>query len=160
MGNREWGFWQIIIGILALCIALAGLITHEFALQDANTSSIEKPIVTTGNISVAFSPNGSDIYREDSYKVESPHILENVNQSSNIVTFNNGAIIYLDDTYKGETPKNVENVEQGSHVLALKLTGYNDWSQHISVDPDKTLSLSPILMSNDTSQVESNDTLK
>lgn len=183
MGNREWGFWQIIIGILALCIALAGLITHESAMQDANTSSIEKHIVTTGNISVSSSPNGSDIYREDSYKVESPNILENVNQSSNLVTFKiersenysqnistvttgnisvasspNGASIYLDDTYKGETPTNVENVEQGSHVLALKLTGYNDWSQHITIDPDKTLSLSPVLISNDTSQVESNDT--
>jgi hypothetical protein len=182
MGNREWGFWQIIIFILALCIALAGLITHESALQDTNTSSIEKPIVKTDDISVASSPNGSDIYREDSYKVESPNILENVNQSSNIVTFKieraenyskttstvttgnisvasspNGASIYLDDTYKGETPKNVENVEQGSHVLALKLTGYNYWSQHISVDPDKTLSLSPVLISNDTSQVESHD---
>lgn len=57
-----------------------------------------------------------------------------------------GANIYLDNNiYKGKTPTILEDIGQGSHTIILKFEEYEDWSQNISVDAGKTISISPTL---------------
>lgn len=56
-----------------------------------------------------------------------------------------GASIYLDNKYKGEVPQILNNIKLGSHLITLKIAGYEDWSQTISVDAGETVSISPTL---------------
>ncbi|WP_369334797.1 PEGA domain-containing protein, partial [Methanosarcina spelaei] len=63
-----------------------------------------------------------------------------------------GADIFLDDTYEGETPKILEDVKQGSHTVTLTLTEYKDWSKDISIEADKTVSVSPTLTPTESSK--------
>jgi hypothetical protein len=56
-----------------------------------------------------------------------------------------GASIYLDGSYKGTTPMAIKNVEKGSYTIALKYTGYQDWSQTISVRAGDITYVSPSL---------------
>ncbi len=58
-----------------------------------------------------------------------------------------GASVYLDGMDKGKTPIDLDNIEQGQHTVTLRLEGYEDWSQTISVETGKT---TPILPTNMT----------
>ncbi len=44
-----------------------------------------------------------------------------------------GASIFLNGNFKGTTPMTIKDVEAGSYSITLRLTGYQDWSQSISV---------------------------
>jgi hypothetical protein len=56
-----------------------------------------------------------------------------------------GASIYLDGSYKGITPMTMRSIEVGSYTITLKYTGYQDWSQIISVRAGDTTYVSPPL---------------
>ena len=49
-----------------------------------------------------------------------------------------GANIYLDGSYQGITPMTIRSIEVGSYTIALKYTGYQDWSQTIQVVAGET----------------------
>ncbi|MDN7024474.1 PEGA domain-containing protein [Methanoculleus sp. FWC-SCC1] len=59
-----------------------------------------------------------------------------------------GANVYLDDAYKGITPLTLTGVATGSHVVAVKVSGYQDWSDAVQVNAGSTsyvsASLNPI----------------
>ncbi len=61
-----------------------------------------------------------------------------------------GASIYLDGNYEGITPTTIEKVEEGSYTITLKYTGYQDWSQTISVRSGDTIHVSPSFTSKPT----------
>ena len=44
-----------------------------------------------------------------------------------------GANVYLDNEYKGLTTLTMKNIENGDHVVLVKLTGYQDWTQKVTV---------------------------
>jgi hypothetical protein len=54
--------------------------------------------------------------------------------SISVSSIPSGASIYLDGNYRGTTPKTIEKVEPGSYVITLKLSGYQDWFQTISIE--------------------------
>lgn len=137
MGNPDWGRWQVIIGIIAIVIALAGLIiTHESSTFTPNSNDNNNSI-NINNI------NNNNVSTETS-KSTSPTSFITVSSSPK------GASIYLDGKYKGETPQVLSNIEQGTHLITLKLAKYEDWSQDISVDASRTISISPTLKPTDT----------
>ncbi|PAV11556.1 hypothetical protein ASJ81_09825 [Methanosarcina spelaei] len=70
-----------------------------------------------------------------------------------------GASVYLDGNYKGEVPQFLNDIEQGTHSITLKLEGYDDWYEDISVDADKTVSVSPTLTPTESSK-DTSDTSK
>ncbi|HII93659.1 MAG TPA: PEGA domain-containing protein [Methanosarcina sp.] len=116
MGDRDWGRWQVIIAIIATAIALIGLV-FQLAPTTPETPS-ETPKTQT------------DIVTTGSISVSSSPV---------------GASVYLDGNYKGEVPQFLNDIEQGKHSITLKLEGYDDWYEDISVDADKTVSVSPTL---------------
>jgi beta propeller repeat protein len=78
-----------------------------------------------------------------------PKLKENTSTSTgsiSVSSYPTGTSIYLDGEYKGEAPQLLNNIEQGSHSVALKLAGYKDWSQDISIDANKMISISPTLV--------------
>ena len=57
-----------------------------------------------------------------------------------------GAKVYLDNAYKGVTPLNLDRVNSGQHHIKLAMTGYQDWSNYISVPPSQTRTVSTNLI--------------
>jgi len=57
-----------------------------------------------------------------------------------------GAKVYLDNAYKGVTPLNLDRVNSGQHHIKLAMTGYQDWSNYISVSPSQTMTVSTNLI--------------
>jgi hypothetical protein len=55
-----------------------------------------------------------------------------------------GANVFLDNVFRGITPVTLSDIPQGSHVLTLKLPGYNDAVQTVSVTGGQT---TPVSMS-------------
>ena len=53
-----------------------------------------------------------------------------------------GADIYLNGEYQGTTPKTISDVPPGDHKIELKKSGYEDWSDSVSVRADETESVS------------------
>jgi hypothetical protein len=49
-----------------------------------------------------------------------------------------GASIYVDSTYLGKTTTTLYNITPGSHAIHLLLSGYNDWSDTITVTSGNT----------------------
>lgn len=65
-------------------------------------------------------------------------ILEPTRGNISVSSSPDEAKVYIDGTYKGETPTILNNIEKGFHEITLKLEGYEDWTQHITVDIGKT----------------------
>ena len=57
-----------------------------------------------------------------------------------------GARVYLDNVYKGFTPLNLDRVTSGQHHVKLVMTGYQDWSNYVSVSPSRTTTVSTNLI--------------
>jgi len=57
-----------------------------------------------------------------------------------------GAKVYLDNVYKGTTPLNIDRVTFGQHQIRLVKTGYQDWSNYVSVSPSRTTTVSADLV--------------
>jgi hypothetical protein len=57
-----------------------------------------------------------------------------------------GARLYLDNVYKGVTPLNLDRVSSGQHHIKLTMTGYQDWSNYVSVPPSRTITVSTNLI--------------
>lgn len=132
MGNPDWGRWQVIIGAIALVIALAGLIvTYESSASTSNNND------NNNNINI----NNINNNKVSTETVKSTPSTSFITVSSSPT----GASIYLDGKYEGEASQVLSNIEPGIHLITLKLAGYEDWSQDISVDANKTISISPIL---------------
>jgi len=49
-----------------------------------------------------------------------------------------GAKVYLDNVQRGMTPLNLDRVATGQHQIKLVKTGYQDWSNYVSVSPSRT----------------------
>jgi len=123
MGDRDWGRWQVILGswqvvlaIIAIGLTLIGLV-FQLTPTTPETPS-ETPKTQT------------DVVTTGSISVSSSPV---------------GASVYLDGNYEGEVPQFLNDIEQGKHSITLKLEGYEDWYEDISVDADKTVSVSPTL---------------
>jgi len=56
-----------------------------------------------------------------------------------------GANIYLDNAIKGLTALTMDNIANGNHVVIVRLTGYLDWTQNVSVLSNST-SINAILV--------------
>jgi formylglycine-generating enzyme required for sulfatase activity len=56
-----------------------------------------------------------------------------------------GADILVDGETAGQTPATVE-ILQGEHAVALRLNGYADWTQTLSVSPGERLTLDPVAL--------------
>jgi hypothetical protein len=52
-----------------------------------------------------------------------------------------GAKIYLDSAYSGITPDTIEDISPGYHKLLLVKTGYEDWSQLVTVKSGTMISV-------------------
>jgi len=57
-----------------------------------------------------------------------------------------GAKVYLDNVYKGFTPLNLDRVTSGQHHIKLVMTGYQDWSNYVSISPSRTTTVSADLI--------------
>src|SRR5665648_160590 len=57
-----------------------------------------------------------------------------------------GAKVYLDNVQRGMTPLNLDRVATGQHQIKLAMTGYQDWSNYVSVSPSQTISVSTNLI--------------
>jgi len=131
MGDRDWGRWQVILGSwqVVLAIIAIGLTLIGLVFQLTPTTQ-ETPKTET------------DVVTTGSISVSSSPV---------------GASVYLDGNYEGEVPQFLNDIEQGKHSITLKLEGYEDWYEDISVGADKTVSVSPTLTptesSKDTSDV-------
>ena len=71
------------------------------------------------------------------------HLKDDETGSISVTSSPIGADISLDGTYEGEAPKILEEVKQGPHTVTLTLAEHVDWYEDISVDADKTVSVSP-----------------
>ncbi len=56
------------------------------------------------------------------------------------------AKVYLDNVYRGTTPLNLDRVATGQHRIKLVKTGYQDWSNYVSVSPSRTTTVSADLV--------------
>jgi len=119
MGDRDWGRWQVILGSwqVVLAIIAIGLTLIGLVFQLTPTTQ-ETPKTET------------DVVTTGSISVSSSPV---------------GASVYLDGNYEGEVPQFLNDIEQGKHSITLKLEGYEDWYEDISVGADKTVSVSPTL---------------
>ena len=63
-----------------------------------------------------------------------------------------GANVYLDNEYKGLTTLTMNNIANGDHIVIVRLTGYQDWTQNVTVLGNST-SLSATLVANTTTGV-------
>jgi hypothetical protein len=119
MGDRDWGRWQVILGSwqVVLAIIAIGLTLIGLVFQLTPTTP-ETPKTET------------DVVTTGSISVSSSPV---------------GASVYLDGNYEGEVPQFLNDIEQGKHSITLKLEGYEDWYEDISVGADKTVSVSPTL---------------
>jgi hypothetical protein len=63
-----------------------------------------------------------------------------------------GANVYLDNEYKGLTTLTMNNITNGNHIVIVRLTGYQDWTQNVTVLGNST-SLSATLVANTTTGV-------
>jgi hypothetical protein len=52
-----------------------------------------------------------------------------------------GAKIYLDSAYAGTTPDTIDDVSPGYHKVLVSKTGYEDWSQLVTVKSGTTISV-------------------
>jgi len=125
------GHWQLIVGVIGVTAALFSLfhvhpaIISDNSQPDITPTSTPTPIPTQTPI-----PTPAPIPTPNSITVTSIPV---------------GASIYLEnDKYVGEAPQ-VLNITQGSHIITLKLSGYEDWSKGIDVEPGTTVSISPRL---------------
>jgi hypothetical protein len=59
------------------------------------------------------------------------------------------ASIYLDGKYQGTTPFTIPDVAAGSYTIALKLTGFKDWSETIDAVAGQTSSVTTLLTISD-----------
>jgi len=57
-----------------------------------------------------------------------------------------GAKVYLDNVLRGTTPLNLDRVTSGQHHIKLVMTGYQDWSNYVSVSPSQTTTVSTNLI--------------
>jgi serine/threonine protein kinase len=57
-----------------------------------------------------------------------------------------GARVYLNDAYKGLTPLTLD-LEPGAYGVALRKSGYQEWSTRITIKPGERTTLSPALAS-------------
>ena len=57
-----------------------------------------------------------------------------------------GAKVYLDNVQRGTTPLNLDKVTTGQHQIKLVKTGYQDWSNYVSVSPSRTTTVSADLI--------------
>jgi hypothetical protein len=129
MRKPDWGLWQVIIGIIAIILTIAGFMIHTESPNHNNTMNTNNNIIINNSPSTPTTP------------------ISYISVSSSPV----GSSVYLDGEYEGEVPQILKNIEPGSHLITLKLTGYNDWSQAISVDAGKTVSILPTLTPDVTS---------
>ncbi|MFA5414893.1 MAG: PEGA domain-containing protein [Methanoregula sp.] len=63
-----------------------------------------------------------------------------------------GANVYLDNVYMGLTTLPMEEIANGNHVVIVKLAGYQDWTQTVTVLGNST-SLTATLVANTTTVV-------
>lgn len=57
-----------------------------------------------------------------------------------------GSSVYLDGTSTGTTtPAKIESVTSGSHIILLRLTGYQDYTQSVTVSDNETSTVSATL---------------
>lgn len=56
-----------------------------------------------------------------------------------------GASIFVDTIAKGTTPITVQNFNTGSYTITLKLAGYSDVTDTVTVTADRTTTFSPVL---------------
>lgn len=85
-------------------------------------------------------------------------LTENISTSTCSISVSSspvGASVYLDGKYKGEVPQFLNDIGQGSHLITLKLAGYEEWSQEVSVDANKTFSISPTLIPKENPEANS-----
>nr|WP_319375246.1 PEGA domain-containing protein [uncultured Methanoregula sp.] len=68
-----------------------------------------------------------------------------------------GANVYVDNEYKGLTPVTLTNIANGNRVVLVRLTGYQDWSQSVSVLGNSN-SLSSTLLATTTTTTTSTAT--
>jgi hypothetical protein len=127
--NGEKSFWRtlpgILTGIAAVISAIGGLI---LALNAAGIITISP--VTPTPTPTPLIPTPTTTPTTGSISVSSSP---------------SGASIYLDGSYKGITPMTMRSIEVGSYTITLKYTGYQDWSQIISVRAGDTTYVSPPL---------------
>lgn len=100
MGEPDWGRWQVILGVIGIVITLGGSVygvIHNHPEDGANPiqlpddtnkspASDNKTQSSTGNISVASSPSGANVYLDDKYQGITPMILNNIEKGSHTVT--------------------------------------------------------------------------
>ena len=66
-----------------------------------------------------------------------------------------GAAVWLDGTNSGTTtPTTIQSVTSGNHIVGLKLTGYQDYAQSVTVIDNATTSISASLIALATTTAE------
>jgi hypothetical protein len=66
-----------------------------------------------------------------------------------------GAAVWLDGTNSGTTtPTTIQSVTSGNHIVGLKLTGYQDYAQSVTVIDNATTTISATLISLTTTTAE------
>ncbi|MFA6363951.1 PEGA domain-containing protein [Methanoregula sp.] len=64
---------------------------------------------------------------------------DTVNGTLYVQSSPSGASIYVDSAYMGKTTMTLYNITPGSHTIHLLLSGYNDWSDTITVTSGNTI---------------------
>jgi hypothetical protein len=77
-------------------------------------------IATSGTQAVTFTATGTAVTISD---------YGNISVSSTP----SGAHIYLNNTYKGLTTLLMENIANGNYIVKVQYTGYQDWTQDVTV---------------------------
>ena len=66
-----------------------------------------------------------------------------------------GAAVWLDGTNSGTTtPTTIQSVTSGNHIVGLKLTGYQDYAQSVTVSDNATTTISASLIALSTTTAE------
>jgi len=121
------------------------LISKEFMPEVS--SDYKKQTQTFKGIIVSLPPTAWVSSNILSYTVRPITPPPPVNYGRIIVTSQpKGAKVYLDNAYKGVTPLNLDRVNSGQHHIKLAMTGYQDWSNYISVPPSQTMTVSTNLI--------------
>ena len=119
-GNTPYTFASVASGTHTIQISRSGYETYSGTVQVSSGS--------TTTVSVTLPPISSSV--GSLYLTSNP----------------SGAQVYVDSTYRGSTPTTVGTLSEGTHTVQLRLSGYSDFSQTVTIYGGQTTTLNANLV--------------